>query len=286
MLLTTAIPEFLEKKITWQKNALVLRIIIFYCTIIVLLFALQIIIGDLLVSNTDNISIINNVLRGLTGIIGMITCIIFLKYDNLKLKIIGLKNLPRGHIFFIIAGVVTLIALVPTVIIELALNIIPPGQLVLLTDFALIAITITFSFVGIGLGEEIIFRGYIHTVFETKFGFAQASIVSAFLFGLLHFIIGVFKINFIYMVTWGIAGFIFGLGMSYVYRITGYSLLIPIAIHGFWDAYLFVFQADFEYLDWIMAVGEIIAQCVGVTIFCILTYLIVKRFWPEITPEE
>lgn len=283
--MTTAIPEYLEKKITWPKNVLILRIIIFYSTIVVLLFALQIVIGDLLFEYTDNITIINNILRGLTGIIGMIMCFIFLKYDNLRLKVIGLKNLPRSHILFLIAGLITLIALIPTVIIEIVLDIIPAGKLVLLNDIVLIVLTITFSFVGIGLGEEIIFRGYIQTVLESKFSFLQATIVSAFLFGLLHFIIGVFENNFIYMITWGIAGFIFGIGMSYIYRITGYSLVIPIAIHGFWDAYLFVFQADFQYLNWVMATGEIVAQCVGVVIFCILTYLIVRKFWPEIKSE-
>ena len=215
----------------------------------------------------------------------MITCFLFLKYDNLRLKVIGLKNLPRSHILFLMSGVITLLALIPTVIIEIALDIIPGGQLVFLGDIVLIVVTITFSFIGIALGEEIIFRGYIQTVLESKFSFLQATIVSAFLFGLLHFIIGIFENNFVYMVTWGSAGFIFGIGMSYIYRITNYSLIIPIAIHGFWDAYLFVFQANFQYNNWIMATGEIVAQCVGVVIFCILTYLIVKRFWPELGSE-
>ncbi|MFW9996194.1 MAG: lysostaphin resistance A-like protein [Candidatus Odinarchaeota archaeon] len=284
--MTMAIPGGLEKKITWEKNILLLRIGIFYATIIIILFALQLILSQFLTNIIvdADINVINNLLRGLTGIVGMLTCFLFLKYDTLRLYIIGLNNFQKSHIFFLIAGIITAVALIPTVIIEILFKIIPVEEVALLGNVELILLTILFSFAGISLGEEVIFRGYIQTVLETKYSFIKTSIVSAFLFGFLHFIIGVFNLNLIYMVTWGIAGFIFGIGMSYIYKITGNNLIIPIAIHGFWDAYLFLFQVNFEYNDWFVAAGEIMAQIVGVLIFCILTLVIVKKLWPEIMP--
>ncbi|MHA2298298.1 MAG: CPBP family intramembrane glutamic endopeptidase [Candidatus Hodarchaeales archaeon] len=307
--MTSVIPEGLEKKITWGKNALLMRIVVFYITIVVLLFALQVLIGQLIISSlgreltSADLTLLNNLLRGLTGVVGMITCFLFLKYDNLQLKIIGLKNFRNSYFLFMIAGIITAVALVPTVLVELLLNIIPVDIVASLTGIEiidktisfvfnilpgleLIILTILFSFVGIGLGEEIIFRGYIQNVMESGYSFIQSTIVSAFLFGLLHFIIGVFSGNLIYMITWGIAGLIFGIGMSYVYKITDSNLIIPIAIHGFWDAYLFLFQAEFVYTDWFMAVGEIVAQIIGVVVFSLLTLVVLKRFWPEIVPSS
>ena len=59
------------------------------------------------------------------------------------------------------------------------------------------------------------------------------------------------------------AAFVIGLALSYTYKITGYNLILPVAIHGFWDFFLFMVEADFVYENPLQVIMEIFASAVG-----------------------
>ena len=70
---------------------------------------------------------------------------------------------------------------------------------------------------------------------------------------------------------------VIGLTFSYCYKVTQYNLILPVAIHGFWDFFLFIFQAEFQYEDWLQVILEISASIIGATIIFLLVYFYVER---------
>ncbi|MFX0172223.1 MAG: lysostaphin resistance A-like protein, partial [Candidatus Hodarchaeota archaeon] len=207
-------------------------------------------------------------------------------FDRRKMDIVGFKwnsdrlggipvDLPVAVEWILIGIPIALLGLIPTVIIEIVFKIAVFGQLL---DIIGITVTLLVTVLAIGLGEEILFRGYLQTILETKYSFQVAAFVSSFLFGLLHLWLAAASGNVYHMVAILFSALVMGLTFSYSYRVTNYNLILPVSIHGFWDFFLFIFQVEFIYDDWIKVILEITASIIGATvIFLLVRFYYMKR---------
>jgi membrane protease YdiL (CAAX protease family) len=208
----------------------------------------------------------------MNGIVGIGLVYVFLRFDRHKLKVVGFEwSQLKAKEWILVSIPITIAGLVPTVIIELIFGIITFGNLL---DPITMVMTFIVTFFAIALGEEILFRGYLHSILETRYSFSFAAIVSAALFGLLHFLLATTGRNLFHMFAILLAAFVIGLALSYTYKITGYNLILPVAIHGFWDFFLFMFEADFIYEDLLHVIMETVASAVG----AVMIYWAVKYY--------
>jgi membrane protease YdiL (CAAX protease family) len=269
-----------------QTNFEVLvRVAIFYVVNVTLLIFTQIVTTNILVSifppdNSANRIVVINIIRGVSGIVGIIITFIFLQNEKKSLTWTGLDwdNKRASSIFFLGGVLIGLIAVLPTFIIEFLVDIIDISAIQLLSLPALL-ITSFFTILGIGIGEEIIYRGYIHKVIEKQTeNFWLATIISATTFGLLHFIIGIFQRDIFYMTTWGIVSVIFGISMSLVYRETNYNLMMPIAIHAIWDIFYFALQIETFSYEANKLIFAVFAQIIGSLVIVILGIGIYRQY--------
>jgi membrane protease YdiL (CAAX protease family) len=216
-----------------------------------------------------------NLIRAMNGVVGVGLVYIFLMFDRRKLNVVGFEWNSKWGIEWILLGIpIALAGLIPTVIFELFFEIV---EFVGLLDPLGILITLIVTQLAIGLGEELLFRGYIQSMLETRYSFEFAAVVSAFLFGLLHFWLASSHRSVYPMIAILFSAFVIGLTFSYTYKVTKYNLIFPVAIHGFWDFFLFIFQADFVYHDWIQVIIEILASIVGACIIFICVYAYVEK---------
>lgn len=97
------------------------------------------------------------------------------------------------------------------------------------TDMPASIVLAFFSFMTIGVGEEIIFRGVLFRWIDEKWGFAAALIVSSLLFGLMH----IFQPGATMWSSFAIAVEA-GLLLGAAYKYSG-TLWLPIGIHWAWN---------------------------------------------------
>jgi len=261
-----------------------LRIILFMAIAIMLIFTFQVFILPLiqqLIPDGDalplNLEI--NLIRMVNGIVGVGLVYVFLSFDRQKLKDIGLVwNKQYGMEWVLVSIPITLAGLIPTVIIEIIFDIIILKELI--NVFAIV-LTLLVTIFAIGLGEEILFRGYIQNLLETKYSFEFSAVSSALMFGFLHFWLAATSRNLFYMVAILFSAAVIGVTFSYVYKFTNYNLIFPVAIHGFWDFFLFIFQADFQYQDLLHVVMEILASTIGAVVifYCALQYVQKRNYF-------
>jgi membrane protease YdiL (CAAX protease family) len=186
------------------------------------------------------------------------------------MEIVGFKwNKDLGIEWMIIGIPIALLGLIPTVLIEHFSGIITIGELLGILP---IILTLLVTILAIGLGEEILFRGYLQTILETRYSFPISALISALLFGLLHFLLWTPTGKIENMVAILFSAGAIGLTFSYVFKTTKYNLILPVSIHAFWDFFIFIFQAEFEYADFLAVILEIIASIVGAIIIFILVY--------------
>lgn len=259
----------------YSKESLWIRVILFFVICTILIFCLQVFVLPLAenILNAGNEfpdTLAINIVRAMNGIVGIGLVYIFLSFDRQKMEIVGFKwNKDLGPEWMIIGIPIAILALVPTVIIEHFSGIITFGDL--LGIFPII-LTLFVTILAIGLGEEILFRGYLQTILETRYSFPVSALVSAFLFGLLHFLLWTPTGKIENMVAILFSAGVIGITFSYVFKTTKYNLILPVSIHGFWDFFLFIFQAEFEYTGFLEVVFEIFASIVGAIIIFILVY--------------
>ncbi|UCE12486.1 MAG: CPBP family intramembrane metalloprotease [Candidatus Heimdallarchaeota archaeon] len=273
-----------------------IRVVLFFLICVILIYSLQVFILPLtrqLFNNGNPFpeTFEINIVRGMNGIVGIGLVYVFLNFDRQKLENVGLVwDQKFGWEWFIIGIPIAIIGLIPTVLVELLFGIVTFGEIL---DPVGILLTLVITILAIGLGEEIIFRGYLQTILETRNSFYFSTIVSAFLFGLLHFWLWAPAGNLLNMVTILFSAFAIGLTFSYVFKTTKYNLILPVAIHGFWDFFLFIFQAEFTYEKYTL-IGdiriyyqvfmEIFASFVGAAVIFLIVYLYSKK--RLITPVE
>ena len=250
----------------YTVNDLWIRVVLFFaiCTILVFTFqAFVIPLVESLFNNGENYppTVRVNLQRAMNGIVGIGLVYVFLRFDRNKLKVVGFEwNQLKAKEWILVSIPITIAGLVPTIIIEVIFGIISFGNLI---DPIAMIVTLIVAFFAIALGEEILFRGYLQSLLETRYSFAFAALVSAALFGLLHFLLASTGGNLFHMFAILFAAFVIGLALSYTYRITGYNLILPVAIHGFWDFFLFIVEADFTYGNPLQVIMETVASAVG-----------------------
>ncbi|MHA2052653.1 MAG: CPBP family intramembrane glutamic endopeptidase, partial [Candidatus Hodarchaeales archaeon] len=251
----------------------------FFSICVILIFTLQVFVlplvreifnnGEVFASSTLEI----NIQRTMNGFVGVGLVYVFLNFDRQTLKAVGFTwHQTKGKEWTLISIPIAFVGLIPTVLIELIFEIIILDELL---DILGIIITLLVTVLAIGVGEELLFRGYLQRILETKYSFLNSAIISAFLFGLLHFLLATTSRSVYYMVAILFSAFSIGLMLSYTYQQTGYNLILPIAIHGFWDFFLFIFQAEFVYKDWFIVIIEISASTIG----ALVIFLLVKYYF-------
>jgi membrane protease YdiL (CAAX protease family) len=250
----------------YTVNDLWIRVVLFFAICTILVFTFQVFVIPLVQSVFNNgneypIDVKVNLQRAMNGIVGIGLVYVFLRFDRHRLKVVGFEwNQLKGKEWILVSIPITIIGLVPTIVIEVLFEIISFGNLL---DPVTMVMTFIVTFLAIALGEEILFRGYLQSLLETRYSFSIAAIVSAALFGLLHFLLASTGRNLFHMFAILFAAFVIGLALSYTYKVTGYNLILPVAIHGFWDFFLFMFEADFTYGNPLQVIMETAASTVG-----------------------
>ncbi|EMA12966.1 CPBP family intramembrane glutamic endopeptidase [Haloarcula marismortui] len=110
-------------------------------------------------------------------------------------------------------------------------------------ELFLVMIPITVLFVG--PGEELVFRGVVQGLFYRAYGAVPAIVIASGLFGIAHYaaLAGSGKLTYI------VVTILLGLILGGLYERTN-NILVPIVVHGIYNAILFAGQ-------WVLAVNDI-----------------------------
>ena len=275
-----------KSDLPWSSKDAIVRLIIYYGLIMVFMMTLQLGFVNLVNLFNKNINIV--VEAAVIGIVGLILTYIFLSIDGKKFKSIGLF-LPKNLFLYIIIGlIVTAISLSIAYVIEISGGVVNFQQIMdsryQIENFGKIRelidylIMVFITFVGIAIGEEIIFRGYIQNLAESQTSFLKATFVSAVLFGFLHSFLNLTHGTDViqWMVAVGVSAVIFGFVFSYAYEISGRNLFLPIIIHGTWDSIIYFFKTDYNYHNVLNVVAEISSQIIAAIVLIGLLYTINK----------
>ena len=283
------------KKLSIQD--LWIRVILFFAICVILIFSFQVFILRIVREVFNNGNAFPRILeinlgRAMNGIVGIGLVYVFLHFDRQKMDTAGFSwNEKFGWEWILVSIPITIAGLIPTVIIEWLFDIIfIPNDIIenplLLLDPVGLILSFFMAMFAIALGEEILFRGYLQTILETQYSFIIAAAVSAFLFGLLHFLLLAPGGNLEDMFAILFSAFAIGLTFSYAFKTTKYNLILPVAIHGVWDFIIFAFQAEFKYENFFAASMEILASIVGASIIFLLIHLYMTRRLALVMTEE
>lgn len=270
----------------YSTQDLWIRVILFFAICVILIFSFQGFVlrivetlffgGRRLIKENPPLAI--NIVRVMNGIVGIVLVFIFLLFDRQKMSAAGFSWQKKFGLEWIILSIpITIAGFIPTIIIERfvpeMLGKEPIAVIGGLLDPFGILVSLFIAFFAFGIGEELLFRGYLQTILETRYSFIFAAIVSATLFGLLHLLLLAPGGDITDMIAILFSAFAMGLTFSYVYKITNYNLIFPVAIHGFWDFFYFALQADTTYKTFIETIIGISASIIGAVVILFLVYL-------------
>ncbi|MHA1990183.1 MAG: CPBP family intramembrane glutamic endopeptidase [Candidatus Hodarchaeales archaeon] len=274
----------LKSDLPWSNLEMWIRLIIYFILICTLLFLLQFGIGSILSTSDFSVNIQETVFFSFTGILGIGLTWLFLKFDDRPMKQVGLFRPDRPMFLFLIALIVTPLALIVGFIIEIIFDVIDPDKMIegIITDpVILISLTIV-TILGIGIGEEIMFRGYIQRLLESNMSFWKAATISSILFGVLHSFLRVADQDGLNaMLAVGVSATAFGFMFAYAYYKTGRSLFFPIIIHSFWDLGIFIFDTEFNYSSIVQVIFEIVSQILAALVLIAVIYYYAEYFPPQ-----
>ncbi|MFX0015443.1 MAG: lysostaphin resistance A-like protein [Promethearchaeota archaeon] len=278
----------------YSTQDLWIRVILFFAICVILVFSFQGFILGIVraVFNNGNPfppTLEINIVRAMNGVVGVGLVYIFLQFDRQRMSVAGFSwNYKYGWEWILLSIPITIAGIIPTIILEYIFEIVTIGGLL---DIFGIILSLLIAYFGFGIGEELLFRGYLQTIIESKYPFIIAASVSATLFGLLHLLLLAPGGNLPSMFAIFLSAFAMGLTFSYTFKSTKYNLILPIAIHGFWDFIYFTFQADTSYETFLHTILGVGASFIGalVIFFCVYLYtnkrLIHVMSDSEITPE-
>lgn len=261
-----------------------MRVILFFAITTALIFSFQafaIPLARTIFNNGNPLPLIFevNLVRSMNGIVGVGLVFAFLKFDRRTLNVVGVSWEKKWGLEWVLLSVpITLAGLIPTVIVELLFGIVEFPQLL---DPVGIALTLIITIFFIGFGEEILFRGYIQNVVETRYSFEVGALVSAFMFGFLHFLLISPSQSIYNMIAVSVSAFLIGLTFSFVYKVSNHNIIFPTVIHGLWDFFLFIGSAEFTYNDPLQVIMEIVASAIGaLAIFVVVYFYWTRRLLP------
>ena len=199
--------------------------------------------------------------------------------DNLDFGYIGIKwqKLKDESLNFLIAAAIVLPALATTVILEFTFGLVRfqgPAPSV----FPFIAIIV--AFLGIGIGEEIIYRGYIYKKAKDLLNKPIAMILASMAFGSIHIITWSPTRSLETMFAIAISAFLISIVLILALEIAKTQLLFPIYMHGWWNLFLFVYRASFQYDDVMDVFLEVFSVFVGCMIM-VMGLLLVHKYFPD-----
>ena len=224
------------------KNPLLLCLLLYFTC-----FAVR--MWEFLALRTDQSALSENIVHKIFGIVIIFVC---LKYLHARWRDIGftrknwLKNIGLGLALGLCFYTVTLL-------IEFGFLYFSGAKPNILMKAGGFSFANTEQFVGVGIGsiiifnifnvwmEEGLFRGLFEKLLRQKYKFAATILISALLFGLWHvampirsFLDGEFSLvqTAIFSVSYILFAFMFGLKMSWLYKMTG-SLWLGSADHFF-----------------------------------------------------
>lgn len=227
------------------KNPLLLCLLLYFTC-----FAVR--MWEFLALRTDQSALSENIVHKIFGIVIIFVC---LKYLHARWRDIGftrknwLKNIGLGLALGLCFYTVTLL-------IEFGFLYFSSAKPNILMKAGGFSLARTEQFVGVGIGsiiifnifnvwmEEGLFRGLFEKLLRQKYKFAATIFISALLFGLWHvampirsFLDGEFSLvqTAIFSVGYVLFAFMFGLKMSWLYKMTG-SLWLGAADHFFNNA--------------------------------------------------
>lgn len=273
-----------KSELPWSSRDAFIRLILFYGLLLVFMVTFQLGFTGL-IKNVDDF-----VLEALiVGIIGVILTFIFLSFDGKKFSNIGFSLHSQKYFLLVVALIATPISLGLAYIIEIAGNVVSVDQMMkdrylienlaspdqFLNYFVVVIIT----FVGIAVGEEIMFRGYIQNILNSQLSFLKATAITSILFGFVHsfLLLNASADRLQGMVAVGVSATIFGFVFSYASKLTDNNLTLPILIHGVWDSIIFFFNTNYNYHDLINISAEIGSQLVAAIVLLLILYA-VKRY--------
>ncbi|MFX1284896.1 MAG: lysostaphin resistance A-like protein [Promethearchaeota archaeon] len=275
----------------YSTQDLWIRIILFFAICVILIFSFQgfvLPIVRTLFNNGESFpeTLETNLVRAMNGIVGIGLVYIFLQFDRKSMSETGLSwNKEFGWEWILLSIPITIAGFIPTIILEYTFGIATIEGLPIIDigfpmiDIVGILLSLIIAFFAFGVGEELLFRGYIQKIIETKYPFIYAAVVSAALFGLLHLLLLAPGGQLADMFAILISAFMMGLTFSYVFKTTKYNLILPIAIHGFWDFFYFAFQAETTYEDFSQMILGVVASIVGAGVIFVLVHIYTtKRF--------
>lgn len=278
-----------KSDLPWSTRDALIRLVLYYGLILVFLLTLQLGITNIIsnINNSINPLIIDSAIN---GIIGLVLSFIFLSFDGKRISVLGLTYHKKFILFVFIALITTSIALAVAYIIEIYGGVVKVSEVInnryRIEDFSNLSNLLNYfmiflmTFLGISLGEEIMFRGYILNLIESQSGFLKAAIVSSVLFGFLHSFLRLSGTQDVLngMIAVGVSALIFGFVFAYAYKISGNNLVLPILIHGIWDAIIFFFNNDYYYSKLINVIFEIFSQLVAAIVLILLLFALSKVF--------
>lgn len=258
--------------------AILYRVFIFFIIITVLYFDLQIFFTVLFGLNDSNLSAA--FFRAFISVIVLIamltTLLFFLRLDNETLKDIGLNYEEKTPVLFGLGVLIAVIGLIFSVIIELIFGVaqvITPPSLDPLSLVLTLFLFLFISFIGAAFIEELLFRGYIQSRLQKVTSFPLALVITSIFFGILHLVIFLPQ-GYYFGLTAFVTAFLGGLTFGFAYEVTNKNLAFPIALHGAWNATIYIIWIQFAYYTFGQFVIETIATIIGLGIICVVIFLL------------
>ncbi|WP_136689261.1 CPBP family intramembrane glutamic endopeptidase [Halorhabdus amylolytica] len=189
---------------------------------------------------SGGLTIAGNLLLTMTQFVGFVLVAVgYVKWQDVDLYDLSLPSLRdvgwMGGGFVLLFVVAYGLSIVITVLgLETATNaVVKLGQEN--PQFFLYMIPVSLLFIG--PGEELVFRGVVQGLFRKAYGVVPAVVITSVLFGVAHYLalVGEGQVTYIAIAT-GL-----GLVLGAVYERTE-NVVVPIVIHGAWNAMLFTVQ--------------------------------------------
>lgn len=252
------------------------RVFIFFIIITVLYFDLQVFFTVFFGLNNSNadMAVYSAAISMIVSIAMLLTLFFFLRLENETLKNIGLEYGEKTPVLFGLGVLIAVIGLFFSVIIEIisgVARVVTPPSLDPISLILTLSLFLFISFIGAAFIEELLFRGYIQSHLQKVTSFPVALVLTSILFGILHLVLFL-PSRYYWGLTAFVTSFLGGLVFGFAYEVTNKNLAFPIALHGAWNATIYIIWIDFRYFTFVQFIMEVIATIIGLGIICLFIF--------------